>query len=60
MGDYFYCYSKKMYHFIAAFDIKYLNIGVNSNTKCRYYVFEKSERLDKVIALYKQVKHSIN
>ena len=57
MSNYFYCYSKKMYHFIAAFDIKYLNIGVNSNTKCRYYVFEKSKKLDKVIALYKQVKH---
>ena len=49
-----------MYHFIAAFDIKYLNIGVNSNTKFGYYVFEKSKKLDKVIALYKQVKHSIN
>ena len=48
-----------MYHFIAAFDIKYLNIGVNSNTKCRYYVFEKSKKLDKVIALYKEIIHTV-
>lgn len=49
-----------MYHFITAFDIKYINIGVNGNTNRKYYVYKKSDELDKVIALYKKVKHSIN
>lgn len=60
MGNLFYCYSNRMAHFIRSFDIKYLNIGVNNNTSRKYYVFRKSQKLDKVIALYKEVKHLIS
>ena len=55
----FYCYSSKLAHFIRAFDVKYLDIGINVKSRNRYYVFEKSERLDKIINLYNQVKHSV-
>ena len=48
-----------MAHFIRAFDIKYVDVGVNSNTNAKYYLFEKSERLDKIINLYNEVKYSI-
>ncbi len=60
MEQYFYCYSKRMAHFIRAFDIKYINIGINKRTNVKYYVFTKSEKLDKIIELYNKVKHSIN
>lgn len=56
----FYCYSKRLFHFIKAFDISYLYIGFNPNSHNKYYVFEKSEKLDQIISLYNSVKHSIN
>ena len=59
MNKYFYCYSSRMAHFIRAFNIKYVDIGTNINSGTKYYLFEKSERLDKVIELYTQVKHAI-
>lgn len=59
MKNHFYCYSKRMFYFIMSFGIKYLSFGVNKNTNKKYYIFEKSERLDKVISLYNSVKHSI-
>lgn len=59
MSQIFYCYSDRMSHFIRAFGIRYLDIGLNSKSNKKYYVFEKSERLDKIIILYNKVKHSI-
>ena len=49
-----------MFHFIQAFNISYLNAGINHNTGVKYYVFEKSQKLDDVIKLYNKVKYSIN
>ena len=43
-----------------AFNEKYAFTGVNKNTGVKYYTFEKSERLDKIIELYNQVKYSIS
>lgn len=59
MSQYFYCYSSKMSHFIRSFGIKYASIGFNAKSKTKYYVFEKSERLDKIICLYNEVKYSV-
>ena len=59
MSQYFYCYSMRMSHFIRAFGVKYLDVGFNAKSKTKYYVFEKSERLDKIIELYNKVKHSV-
>lgn len=59
MNDMFYCYSKRLSYFIRAFDINYIFTGVNQNTKVTYQVYPKSEKLDKVIALYNEVKHKI-
>lgn len=60
MSNYFYCYSKRMSHFLRAFDERYVEIGINPSRNTRYYVFEKSERLDKIIELYNSIKHSIS
>lgn len=59
MNNYFYCYSNRMAHFIRSFDIKYLDVGTNKNSNTKYYVFEKSDRLDKIINLYNEVKHLV-
>lgn len=59
MSNNFYCYSDKLFHFIKAFGVDYISIGVNKNTTKKYYVFEKSERLDNIIVLYNKVKHSV-
>lgn len=57
MNNSFYCYSKKLSHFIRAFDVSYIDIGVHPTTKVKYYIFPKSERLDRIIALYNEIKY---
>ena len=59
MNNYFYCYSSRMAYFIRAFDIKYIDIGINKNSNTKYYIFNKSEKLDKVIDLNNKVKHLV-
>ena len=59
MSQFFYCYSMRMSHFIRAFNIKYIDVGFNAKSKTKYYIFEKSEKLDKVIELSNSVKHTI-
>lgn len=60
MENCFYCYSKRLSYFIRSFGLQYISVGINSKTHVRYHVFEKSEKLDKIIDLYNRVKHSIN
>lgn len=55
----FYCYSKRLFHFIKSFNIDYLSVGINTKSHNKYFVFEKSDKLDKIISLYNEVKHSI-
>ena len=59
MGDNFYCYSSRMAHFIRAFDVKYEKVGFNKNTQTKYYIFNKSKKLDEIIQLYNNVKFLI-
>lgn len=59
MNDMFYCYSKRLSYFIRAFDIHYVSTSINQNTKVTYQVYPKSEKLNKVITLYNEVKHKI-
>ena len=58
-NKYFYCYSIRLAYFIRAFDIRYINIGENLKSHTKYYVFNKSEKLDHVIELYNQVKFKV-
>lgn len=55
----FYCYSLRMYHFISAFGERCTGSNVNARSGKRYWTFSKSERLDKIIALYGEAKHSV-
>lgn len=56
----FYCYSLRLFHFLSAFSEKCYASKINSNSKNRYWVFKKSSRLDKIIALYNETKHNFN
>lgn len=56
----FYCYSLRLFHFLSAFSEKCYNSKINSVSGNRYWIFHKSERLDKIIELYNEVKHKIS
>lgn len=59
-NEYFYCYSLRLFHFISAFNERCYVSKINSISMKRYWVFNKSERLDEIIKLYNQVKHTIS
>lgn len=56
----FYCYSLKLFHYISAFGEKCNSSKINSQSGKRYWVFKKSEKLDKIINSYNKVKHSFS
>ena len=56
----FYCYSLRMYHFLCAFNEHNVTSKISKSTGHRYWTFIKSERLDRIIDLYNQVKHTIS
>ena len=56
----FYCYSKRMYHFLSFLGIRYDSVGINSNTNQRYWVYEKSQKLDFAIETYNSLKYQFN
>lgn len=58
-NNYFYCYSFRLHCFILAFGEKCLISKLNSNSHNRYWVFEKSERLDRIIKMYNEVKNTV-
>lgn len=41
------------------YDIPYVSKSVNKKNGMPYHTFKKSERLDKVIALYKEIIHTV-
>ena len=55
----FYCYSLRLFHYISAFGEKCYGSKINSQSKKRYWIFNKSERLDRIIESYNTVKHSL-
>jgi len=56
----FYCYSYRLFHFLSAFSEKCTDSRINSKSGRRYWVFSKSERLDRIIAAYNEMKHKFN
>ncbi len=53
----YYCYSFRLYHFLRAFSEKCMDSQIHQKTQRRYWVFHKSERLDRLIAAYNSMKH---
>lgn len=56
----YYCYSYRLFHFLLAFGEKCLGSRVNSCSKKRYWVFEKSQRVDEIIELYNAIKYELS
>lgn len=56
----FYCYSYRMYHFMLAFGEKCIDSSVSKSTGKRYWVFNKSDRLDSIIQKYNEMKHQFS
>ena len=54
--DIFYCYSFRLYHFLSAFNVKYISTRINKNSGCRYWTYKKSELLDRLIEQYNKIK----
>lgn len=59
-NDKFYCYSKRMYHFLSFLEIRYISVGVNNNTGQRYWTYKKSHKLDCAIETYNSFKYKFN
>ena len=57
MNNYFYCYSKRMSLFLRSMKEEYLTTDKNKNTNVKYWTFQKSERLDKLIELWNKIKN---
>lgn len=53
----FYCYSFRLFHYLCAFGEKCFTSRQNSASGNRYWVFKKSERLDKIIESYNETKY---
>ena len=56
----YYCYSTRLYHFLVSMKFRYVSTGINTNTNKKYWVYNKSEKLDSAIKLYNSVKHKYN
>jgi len=56
----YYCYSTRLYHFLMALKFRYVSTGINKNTCKKYWVYEKSKKLDEAISFYNSVKHKYN
>lgn len=56
----FYCYSLRLFHYLMSFEEKCYDSRINKKSGKRYWIFHKSERLDKIIASYNKVKYDFN
>lgn len=59
-NNHFYCYSNRLSCFLISLKFRYISTGINKNTNKKYWVYEKSEKLDDAITLYNSVKHKYN
>lgn len=53
----FYCYSLRLFHYLSAFNEKCYGSKISTTSGNRYWIFAKSDRLDKIIQSYNKNKH---
>lgn len=58
-NNYFYCYSKRLMYFLKSMDFSFDDKNVNLNTNTKYWTFKKSDKLDKALILWNDIRHSI-
>ena len=55
----FFCYSKRMFHFLSFMNLRYISVGINKNSNQKYWVYKKSKDLDQAIELYNSLKYKL-
>lgn len=46
-------------HFLKSYGLHYLHKGTNLNSKSKYYLFEKSSKLDYAIDIWNAIKFKL-
>ena len=58
--DFFYCRSYRLNCFIRAFGVRCDESAINEKTGKRFWKFQRSDRLDKILTLWDRVKDEID
>lgn len=53
MNRYFYCYSYNLKEFLRSSGLRFITAAVNMNTMKKYWVFESSEELDRLLDVWR-------
>lgn len=59
MHNYFYCYSYRLMYFIKSSGINYIKYDFNPKNNLKFFVFERTEKLDKVLTEWNNLKEKI-
>lgn len=57
MNRYFYCYSYNLKCFLKSNGLSFITAAVNMNTHKKYWVFEGTEELNKLLDVWKTREH---
>ena len=57
MNRYFYCYSYPLKVFLKSNGLRFITASVNTNTQKKYWVFEGTEELNKLLDVWKTREH---
>lgn len=53
--DFFFCYSKQLHNYIERHQINYICAAYHESTYRKFWLYMRSERLNKALAEYKQL-----
>ena len=53
--DFFFCYSKELHNHIQRHNINYVCAALHESTHKKFWLYMRSERLNKVLMQYKQL-----
>lgn len=56
MNRYFYCYSYPLKEFLVASGLRYITNSVNSNTQKKFWVFEGTGELNRLLDVWRMQK----
>lgn len=59
MHNYFYCYSYRLMYFIKSGGINYIKYDFNPKNNLKFFVFERTEKLDRVLTEWNNLKEKI-
>lgn len=57
MNRYFYCYSYNLKCFLKSNGLRFITAAVNMNTHKKYWVFEGTEDLNRLLDVWKTREH---